>query len=149
MEITLYKTRSDRKSVTKSVTDGVTRSVTLKGSYQVETPVFMLSRGDNEYFNGYNYLYCKELNSWYYAELTLMPGNMVQIACSIDALMTHRDEIYGLNCMIERQEFVFNPYINDSMMPVSQGSIIEAIDVGAVGDNSRTMYLTCIGGIEA
>lgn len=148
MEITLYKTRSDRKSVTKSVTDGITRSVTLKGSYQVENPVFMLSRGENEYFNGYNYLYCKELNSWYYAEITLMPGNMVQIACSIDALMTHRAEIYGLNCMIERQEFVFNPYINDSMMPVSQGSIIDAVDVGVVGDSSRTMYLTCIGGIE-
>lgn len=135
-------------SVTKSVTDGVTRSVTLKGSYQIENPVFMLTRGDNEYFVGYNYLYCKELNSWYYAELTLMPGNLIQISCSIDPLMTHRAEIMGLNCMIDRQEYVYNPYITDSMIPVAQGSIIDVLDVGAVGNVTRTMYFTCIGGIE-
>lgn len=80
-----------------------------------------------------------------------MPGGLAQIVCSIDPLMSHRNEIYGLTCFVERQENITNPYFTDPLLPIAQGTIIEAIDVGAVGSASdtRTMYFTCIGGIEA
>lgn len=80
-----------------------------------------------------------------------MPGGLAQIVCNIDPLMSHRNEIYGLTCFVERQENITNPYFTDPLLPIAQGTIIEAIDVGAVGSASdtRTMYFTCIGGIEA
>lgn len=146
MTITLYKTNSPRNAVNKVLNDPVTRDITPKGSYSIENPVFTLHRGENEYFVGYNYAYIDELKSFYWVELSINAGVLV-VTCAIDALMTHRDEISGLTCYIERQEYIFNPYINDPLTPIAQGSIIDVLNVGDVG-GTRTMYLTCIGGVE-
>lgn len=145
----LYKTASDADTVNKYITAPIVKSITPKGAYQIEHPSFTLHREEDEYFIGYNYAYIKELNSYYWVEITIA-GALAVVNCNIDALMTHAAEIRGLNCLVDRQENVYNPYIPDPLYPLQSGSIVEVMDVGAVTGSSdvRSMYLTCVGGIN-
>lgn len=147
MEITLYKNYSAFNRLDKDLRDPVTyTNVIIKGDLSHENPVLLLTRGANDYFVGYNFLYCKELDAYYNARITLKAGNLVEISCDIDP-STFKTQIRGITAFVERQENVFDPYINDGMLPISQGSIIEAIDGGEVGQtgDTRTLYITCIG----
>lgn len=148
--LTLYKCNSDPKVVSKSLSGGITYNATLKHTCNVLNPVFIIDRGEHGYFNGYNYLYCAELNRYYFVDLSIETGGLMTLSCSIDVLMSYGGQIRGLNCFVERQENIYNPYASDPLMPIVNGSIIDARDVGAVGSaTSRTMYLTCIGGIDS
>lgn len=147
MEITLFKNYSAFNRLDKDLREPITYSnVTIKGDLSHENPVLLLTRGDNDYFVGYNFLYCKELDAYYNARITLKAGNLVEITCSVDP-SSFKEAIRGLTAFIERQEYVYNPYMNDSLTPISQGSIIETIDAGAVGQtgDTRALYITCIG----
>lgn len=147
MVITLYKTRSDRKAVNKALADPKTFTVTLKSTIDVDSPVFMLTRpSDDDLLIGYNYLYWEETNSYYYARIRLLQGGIAEISCDVDSLMTHKSEIYGLKCYVERQENVYNPYMVDSVLPVPAGSIIDTKELSFPAGNTRTIYFTCVGG---
>lgn len=147
MEITLFKNYSAFNRLDKDLRDPITYSnVIIKGDLSHESPVLLLTRGDNDYFVGYNFLYCKELDAYYNARITLKAGNLVEITCNVDP-SSFKEAIRGLTAFIERQEYVYNPYMNDSLTPIAQGSIIETIDAGTVGQTSdtRSLYITCIG----
>lgn len=143
--ITLYKTSSDPRCVDKILYAPINLEVQLKSTCSVLNPVFMVSRENQGYFNGYNYLYCQELNRYYYMDLNIEMGGLMSLICKIDVLMSYRQGIRNLTCLVERQESYYNPYIADSGITISQGSVIKAIDVGAVGDASPSIYITCIG----
>lgn len=147
MHITLYKNHSAFNRLDKVLTDPIELDVQFKGSISHENPVFILTRGEHKYFVGYNYLYCEELNAYYNARVTVLQGDLAQFSCSID-ISTFKNEIRALNCLVARQENVNNPYINDGLLPIAQGSIIETIDAGQVGNSTPSIYLTCVGGIE-
>lgn len=150
MEIILYKNYSAFNRLDKDLKDPITYdNVTIKGDLSHENPVLLLTRGANDYFVGYNFLYCKELDAYYNARITLKNGNLVEIVCNIDP-SSFKDQIRGLTCFVERQQNVYNPYMNDPLTPISQGSIIDTIEVGEVGNSTdaRAIYLTCIGAIE-
>ena len=150
MELILYKNFSAYNRLDKDLRDPITRTVTVKGTLSHENPVFILTRGENGYLNGYNFVYVPDLQAYYNATLTVLQGGLIQIDCNIDP-STFKNAIRGLTCFVERQENIYNPYFNDPMLPIAQGSIIDAIDVGQVGENAnvRHTYLTCVGGIES
>lgn len=146
MELILYKCSSAVNKVFKSPKDPLTFDVTLKGNYNKDTPVFMLTRpSDNYYMNGYNYAYFPTFDAWYWVELTMCAGGLCQVTCSIDPLMSNRNAIAGLTCLVTRQEKFYDPYITDPLLPIAQGTVIRAESVGTVGETSSNIYITCIG----
>lgn len=149
MVITLYKNISDARVVDKVLTEPINKDVTRKDSWSIETPSFTVTIGENEgYLLGYNYCYIPAFKRYYMARITLANGGLAVISCDVDPLMSFKQGIRGLTAMIDRQEYVNNPYINDGMLPIAQGSVIDTIDVGQVGNSTSTFYLTCVGGIE-
>lgn len=148
MLITLYKNSSDPKKVLKNITDGVTFNVTLKGTCNIENPVFVLTRINNSLFVGYNYIYCKEFNRYYYARISIDAGGLMTISCTIDPLMSYASAIRSLTCLVERQESYYNPYLVDDGITMTQGSVVNAIKVGQVGDSTSKIYVTCIGAVD-
>lgn len=148
--VKLFKTTSDDREVNKILlSEKNIDNVTLKGETSLTRPSFMLRKGENGFFTGYNYLYCPELSRYYYIDnITFMPGDFVTLECSVDVLMSFASQIRGLTALVERQESIYNPYLNDNGITVTQGSIIKAVDVGAVGNESYTTYFTCIGAVE-
>lgn len=149
MKLTLYKNESDNRVVSKVIKDDMVVMGELKDSCSVTNPTFILAKSTRNFFSGYNYLYCEELNRYYYIDdMVFSLGHQVVITCTVDVLMTYADEIRNLTTVVDRQESINNPYIEDAGMTIAQGSVIKAIDVGAVGDDSYTCYITSIGAVE-
>lgn len=148
--VKLFKTTSDNREVNKILSaEKNIDNVTLKGETSLTRPSFMLRKGENGYFTGYNYLYCPELSRYYYIDnITFMPGDFVSLECSVDALMSYAGAIRSLTALVDRQESIYNPYLDDSGIVITQGSVIKAIDVGLVGDATYTTYMTAIGAVE-
>ena len=146
MELILYKCSDDVKKVFKNPREPKTYDVALKGNYNKDNPVFMLTRpSDDYYLNGYNYAYFPTFGAWYWVELTMCAGGLCQVSCSIDPLMTNRNSIAGLTCLVSRQEKYYDPYLSDPLLPIAQGGVIKASNVGTVGESTSNIYITCIG----
>ena len=145
--LTLYKNSSDPMALDKTLSDPINFECALKHDCPIETPYFAVTRGDNVVLVGYNYCYVAELKRYYHCDITIGIGGTAQIACEVDPYMTFRVGIRGLNCYVERQEFIYDPYFHDDIYPIAQGSIVDAVDVGTVG-TTRKIYLTCVGGNE-
>lgn len=147
MHITLYKNYSAFNVMDKILRDPISVEVTVKDNLSHENPVFVLSRGNNGYLDGYNFLYCQELDAYYNARITVLQGGLARIDCNIDP-STFKGQIRALSAFVERQEYEYNPYMYDPLLPIVSGSVVKTKDCGAVGNASSTMYLTCIGGME-
>lgn len=148
MEIRLYKTLSDPKDVDKVLTAEIKiEDVNVKSDCSLLEPHFLISKSDRAFFIGYNYVYVPDFKRYYFlGSPVFYPGGYVLLPCKIDALMSFRGGIRGLNALVERQENIYNPYIADSYIKVSQGMKIKAVDNGLVGDETYSTYITTIGG---
>lgn len=152
MEITLYKNLSDTRVVSKALAEPIVKTVTLKGACDVVAPVFELVRDPLEgYYNGYNYLYVKELNRYYYVNITLGEGGILILRCTLDPLKTYDSQIRNLTAYVERQEGIYNPYINDPLVPIAQGTQIKAYDFGSPhgANDTYNIFITCIGATDS
>lgn len=114
MNVTLnfFRNNSDKNVLNKNIENGVTLSATLLKDTNIEEPSFLLSSAYNSY---YNYLYCEELNKYYFVKPpTIMQGGMRQIDCEEDCLMSNADKIKNLICTVLKNENKSNGYLIDS-----------------------------------
>ena len=69
----------------------------------------------------YNYLYIPDLHRYYFIEnISASTNNVYSISCSVDVLMSFRDEILSLDAYIDRNEFDYNPDTFDSEYILSE-----------------------------
>lgn len=149
MRITLYRNKSDNRVLNKDLEDSKAIEGVLKDGCSIVHPHFTIAGHNPDYLNGYNYLYYEELNRYYYIDnITYVRGGLIEIECSIDVLMTYRNDITALTALVERQESWYSPYLVDKGITINQGKVIKAINVGRVGDTEYTNYITCIGAVN-
>lgn len=73
-----------------------------------------------------NYVYIPEFNRYYFIDdIEVINNRLWRIYCSVDALMSFKDEILELNCLINRQEWLTDGLIVDSKFPVSSIKLID------------------------
>ena len=108
----------------------------LKENVSLLDPVFILTLDDDgEWNTGYNYVVVDEWNrSFFITDITYMSENVLQIACHVDVLMSFHNSIFNLSTLIERQEFVYSPYIQDDEIPVQVPRMISKKNVGNVSE---------------
>lgn len=148
MVITLYKNYSDDKVTTKNLQEPKLKSVTRKDSWTIENPSFTIGLDDNDgLLLGYNYCYIDTFKRYYFCTITLLNGGMALVSCNVDPLTSFADGVRNLTAYVDRQEFNYNPYTPDPLVGVSQGSVVTAVKVAKVG-STRTLYLTCVGGMN-
>lgn len=149
MIVYLYKNNSDPRTVSKNIFGEIAIEATIKGECSLTHPQLLFQRGERGYYSNYNYCYIPELNRYYYIDnISFLPGNYAVFDTSIDVLMSHSSAIRSLTAMIERQEYLYNKYINDDDICMTQGSVAKAIDVGSVTDGTTRIYMTAIGAVE-
>lgn len=111
MQIVIGTTSDDRRKLTKDF-NGTQVTVQLKSPCDVLSPTFILS-----YQSGYltaNYLHAPELGRYYFIDnISVAPGGKIEIACSVDVLMSYNTEIKNLNVDVQRQENLVEPYLPD------------------------------------
>lgn len=154
MQVILYKTNSDPRKVDKYLyggdgNNGMSIDCVIKGECSITHPQLLFSRENRGWYSDYNYCFIPDFNRYYYIDnITFMPGNYAVFDTSIDVLMSHKNAIRNLTVMIERQENIYNPYIIDDGIVITQGSYKKVIDVGAVTSDSTKIYLTAIGAVQ-
>lgn len=116
MQIILYNVTDDNNVVNKNIESGSTVSMVRTINTNIVNPSFLISK---DIFNNQNYLFCDELQRYYFINnVTLLPGGMLQLDCSVDVLTTYKDSIKNLTCTVARAENNFSGYLPDSSLPL-------------------------------
>ena len=103
MRVILYNTTSDNRALSKNIALIKEIDAELKDANDVISPTLKIQR-----FEGWekvNYIYIKSFNRYYYVNtIKQLLGNTILLDCSVDVLMSNKDAIRNLTCIIDKQE---------------------------------------------
>lgn len=119
MQVIFYSNNADNRKVDK--TNDLTLITTLNDvKFKMDE-----NRGEPQLELAYdadvvhsNYCYIPSLGYYYYLTEPILSTQRIIFNSSTDLLMTYKDEILQLDCIIARQEEKFNAYLNDDRYPV-------------------------------
>lgn len=146
MIISLYNNKSEKIVVDKDITKVADLNANIKTSCSVVNPVFEFSGNE---LPAYNYIYCEQLGRYYYVnEIKSITGNVWEISCSCDVLMSYKTDFRKLTAIIARQEHNSNLYYNDGTFRCYQNpkKILKEFPNGF--SNSPSFVLTVLGGTQ-
>lgn len=115
MTITFYNNASDRKLLDKNITavKGISNAKIINET-DILNPTILISRGFyDQYILKANYIYIDSLKRYYYIKNISFVESMVQISCSVDVLMSYKNDIRNLTCTVTRNQNLKNGYLND------------------------------------
>lgn len=110
MRIDLFKCKDDNAVVNKNL-ESVHHfhSSQLKDTFNVLGGTIILPV---EYCD-YNYAYIPAFDRYYFMKPTILDGNRMECELTIDVLMTYKDDIKNLECVIGRNSNNYNSYFHD------------------------------------
>lgn len=101
--ISLFKTASENNRVVKVLTDEKQLSGELRNQTSVLSPKIRIESADN--IAGYNYCYIPEFGRYYYiADITSVRTRVWEVSMRCDVLMSYKDEIQGLNVILDNTQ---------------------------------------------
>lgn len=111
--IKLYTVSDDNNKVSKSLgTAKEYSSCILKETEDVTAPTVRIQTTDN--LSGINYCYIERYGRYYFVDkIETTPNGFWQLTCRCDVLMSYKSQIRALTGTLERQENLFNGYLND------------------------------------
>lgn len=110
--ISLFKTNSENNRVVKTLTDEKQLSGELRNQTSVLNPSIRIESADN--ISIYNYAYISEFGRYYYiTDIVSVRTNCWVVSLRCDVLMSYKDEIQGLNVILDNtQETGFSNYLS-------------------------------------
>ena len=109
--VRLYKNKSQENVVEKDIVLIDTIKGNFRGSVNIDTPSITI---DNLKFYTYNYCYIEELETYYYIDnINIINKRCVELSLREDVLMTCKDYIKSISCIVARNEFDYNDYLAD------------------------------------
>lgn len=110
--ISLFKTDSENNRVVKTLTDEKQLSGELRNQTSVLNPSIRIESADN--ISTYNYAYISEFGRYYYiTDIVSVRTNCWVVSLRCDVLMSYKDEIHGLNVILDNtQETGLNNYLS-------------------------------------
>lgn len=101
--ISLFKTASENNRVVKVLTDEKQLSGELRQQTSVLSPKIRIESAEN--IAGYNYCYISEFGRYYYiVDITSVRTNVWEVSMRCDVLMSYKDEIQGLNVILDNTQ---------------------------------------------
>ncbi len=148
MQVTFYKNSSDKNVLTKDIAEVLTVDFKFKNNSSILRPLLLLKY--NATILTCNYCYIDVTDRYYYIADTVVTNNStLELTLNVDVLMSYRSYILNLYCLIDRQEYNYNPYIVDTELLTRADKTIITDNVGQVGvDNVIRYYLTTTGGVS-
>lgn len=153
-----YNVSDDPRVINKTLGDGIKKSITIKGVDSVLNPTVVL-KYDATIAN-YNYCYIPAPYNRYYflAPPVLAPGKRMTFSCSVDPLMSHKDELENLNVLVNRVERnMYGDYNNSDYIDDNKAVGLIQPNVHTIDGNAspfsttfdatkRNYVLTVVGG---
>lgn len=150
MNIKLCSSTSEIVAINKdiSIIDDV--SATIKGALSVENPVLILQYKSDIQPN-VNYVYIPEYNRYYFVtDIINLTGGRYEIHCKVDVLMSFKDYILNLSCIVDKQSSKDNAnmYLDDGSFVVQSKEFVDTIDFPrGFNDNGEFILITAGGGV--
>lgn len=154
--VSLYNSSAESNVVDKTshITSAGSLSGTFKGEVSVTNPSITF------YFNGvpsFNYVYIQKFSRYYYVTaITNISNNLWRADLKCDVLMSFKNEILNLYCVIARQENSYNDNLIDSELLQENGetvtyetidnTVLNAQDTDEASFVSRNYVLVTVGG---
>lgn len=113
MDVKLYKITDDSRVVSKTLGDATVVKCVARDTIDVLRPVLTISAS---HVADYNYMYIERYGRYYFIKkVETFPNGKWTISGEVDVLMTYADQIKTLTGTVDRQEFLRNGYLADSM----------------------------------
>lgn len=72
---------------------------------------------------GFNYLHIPDFKRYYYVtNVTVIHNGLIEVAAHVDVLKSFASEIRSFDAVIQRQENVYNTYLDDGIFKAYQNS---------------------------
>lgn len=147
MNIEIGYTNAPTNQVTKPFTVVKTVSANMKDDTSIINPQFELSRIDITSLKGLNYIHVAELGRYYYiSNITMGIGGIVILECNIDVLMSYKDNIRALSCVVARNENLYNVYLDDEKFNIYKVPRIQTKTFPNGFSDVSNLVLTVVGG---
>lgn len=150
MNIKLCSSTSEIVAINKdiSIIDDV--SATIKGALSVENPVLILQYKSDIQPN-VNYVYIPEYNRYYFVtDIINLTGGRYEIHCKVDVLMSFKNDILNLSCIVDKQSSKDNAnmYLDDGSFVVQSKEFVNTINFPrGFNDNGEFILITAGGGV--
>ena len=156
VNVSLYNSSAESNVVNKTsyITSAGSLSGTFRGEVSVTNPSITF------YFNGvptFNYVYIQKFSRYYYVTaITNISNNLWRADLKCDVLMSFKNEILNLYCVIARQENAYNDNLIDDKLLQENGetvtyetinnTVLNAQDTDPEAFTSRNYVLVAVGG---
>lgn len=110
MTIFLYKTQDENNKLNKNLTQIATLNGTLRSECSIINPVLDIQA---DFIQG-NYIYINEFKRYYFIdEIISLKNGYWEVHCSVDVLMSYKNNILQLKGVVSRSSNKFNSYLLD------------------------------------
>ena len=146
MNIKIYHNYSANNKLNKTITLLIEKNVKLKNETNIIRPTIILT-GDIS--NNMNYVYIPKFNRYYYiVDKKSINNEMYEIYLEVDVLMSFKEIILNLHCIIDKQQDLtnINKYYNDGSFIVSSKEFIKTINFpNGFNENGEFILITAGG----
>lgn len=156
MNIKLYSSNSDINRVDK--TSFIVLKKSLEGTLKEETSVInpsIVVTSDSSILNA-NYAYIELFKRYYFiTNITSIRNDLWRIDLKCDVLMSFKDEIKNIKCLVARNENKYNPLLSDKKVVVQKNVNYEVVvssesplfeSTGVAVNNPFSYIIQWIGG---
>lgn len=149
MTVSIYKTSSDRRRITKSLVSIKSNiSCIIKDINDVYNPSIVLENSDLS-LDVCNYAFISEFNRYYYInDIRTLTGNRVELNLTVDVLMSFSSEILTIPLIVDKQEqlSIADKYFNDGSFLATQKEFVRIKEFANGFNDSGTYILIACGG---
>ena len=153
MNVTLYKTTSDKRALNKTLVDGRTFDVALlDGNDSILTPRLIIGVD----VSAYNYVHIPDFNRYYYIKnVDVLDNRRFCCNCEVDVLMSFAADIKKLTVVSGKAATNYNKHLPD-LLPLSakRNIIVKNLTGGEINsefvtDVTRNIVISYLaGGVE-
>lgn len=146
MLVQFYYSLEDKTKLDRQLNFITQKECKLKEPTDVLNPTINVVKFDN--WQMVNAIYIEELKRFYFvSESPMLTGGILSFTCHVDALKTYSDGLKGTTALIDRNEFLYSPHIEDPQIRVKSNRLRQVRKIGNVGNPSGAYFaLTVTGG---
>lgn len=97
--------------------------------------------------SNYNYCYIEDLNSYYFiVERKILNNQIIELTLHNDLLMSKKNDLLKQNCIIARQENIFDAYLNDPNIQIESYARIQTKLFPHSFTNTEASYILVLCG---
>ncbi len=100
LQVTLYNTSSDPRTLFKALTDIATVNIEIMDNNNVSKPILVFDNPQN--YRGINYVFIPHFNRFYFASVEIVSGQLCNIHCDVDVLMSYAAGIRATKILLDR-----------------------------------------------